>query len=87
MIERALGAGTPFRWIAGDEVYGNNSTLRGWLEDRRLGYVLAVASDQRGRWPDQQQRRVDAIVESLPTLAWERISAGQGSKGDPKPKN
>lgn len=32
--------------------------------------------------PDQQQRRVDAIVESLPALVWERISAGQGSKGE-----
>jgi len=82
MIERALGAGTPFRWIAGDEVYGNNSTLRAWLEDRRLGYVLAVASDQRMRWPDREQRRVDAIAHSLPALAWERISAGQGSKGE-----
>lgn len=82
MIERALGAGTPFRWIAGDEVYGNNSTLRAWLYDRRLGYVLAVASDQRMRWPDREQRRVDAIAHSLPALAWERISAGQGSKGE-----
>lgn len=82
MIKRALDAGAPFHWIAGDEVYGNNSKLREWLEDRRLGYVLAVASDQRMRWPDQQQRRVDAIVSSLPALAWERISAGQGSKGE-----
>jgi SRSO17 transposase len=82
MIERTLKAGAPFGWIAADEVYGNNSKLRGWLEEQRLGYVLAVASDQRMRWPDRQQRRVDAIAESLPALAWERVSAGQGSKGE-----
>ncbi len=82
MIGRALDAGTPFGWIAGDEVYGNNSKLREWLEDRRLAYVLAVASDQRMRWPDRQQRRVDAIAHSLPRMAWERVSAGQGSKGE-----
>src|SRR6266851_7035819 len=65
-IERALDAGVPFGWVAGDEVYGNNSKLRQWLEYRQLGYVLAVASDQRLRWPDREQRRVDAIAQSLP---------------------
>ena len=82
MIERALKAGAPCDWVAADEVYGNNNKLRQWLEDRQLGYVLAVASDQRLRWPDHQQRRVDTIARSLPHLAWERISAGSGSKGE-----
>jgi len=82
MIERALQAGAPCSWVAADEVYGNNSKLRQWLEQRRLGYVLAIASDQRMRWPDQDRRRVDAIAPSLPNLAWERISAGAGSKGE-----
>jgi hypothetical protein len=44
--------------------------------------VLAVASDQRIRWPDHEQRRVDAIARGLPNLAWERVSAGSGSKGE-----
>jgi SRSO17 transposase len=82
MIERALKAGAPCNWVAADEVYGNNSKLRQWLEGRRLGYVLAIASDQRMRWPDHEQRRVDTIELSLPNLAWERISAGSGSKGE-----
>ena len=82
MIERALEAGAPCKWVAGDEVYGNNSKLRQWLEQRRLGYVLAIASDQRMRWPDHEQRRVHAIAQSLPNLAWERVSAGSGSKGE-----
>jgi SRSO17 transposase len=82
MIERALDAGAPFGWVAADEVYGNNSKLRQWLEQRRVGYVLAVASDQRLRWPDRERRRVDQIAHSLPALAWERVSAGSGSKGE-----
>src|ERR1039457_2777261 len=47
MIEHALQAVAPCNWVAADEVYGNNSKLRQWLEQRRLGYVLAIASDQR----------------------------------------
>jgi len=82
MIERTLDAGVPCNWVAADEVYGNNSQLRYWLEERRLSYVLAIASDQRMRWPDYEQRRVDAIAQSLPSLAWERISAGSGTKGE-----
>jgi SRSO17 transposase len=49
---------------------------------QRLSYVLAVASDQRLRWPDGKQRRVDQIAHSLPALAWARLSAGAGSKGE-----
>jgi SRSO17 transposase len=82
MIERALDADAPCGWVAADEVYGNDRKLRRWLEERHLAYVLAVASDHRLRWPDREQRRVDAIVRSLPALAWERHSAGSGSKGE-----
>lgn len=82
MIERTLDVGASVGWVAGDEVYGNNSRLRQWLEQRQLSYVLAVACDQRLRWPDQQPRRADAIAEHLPALAWERGSAGSGSKGE-----
>jgi SRSO17 transposase len=68
-IERALKAGAPWNWVAADEVYGNNSKLRRWLEEQRLGYVMAVASDPRMRWPDREQGRVDTIAQSLPNLA------------------
>ena len=34
MIERAVKAGVPFAWVAGDEVYGGNPGLREWLEER-----------------------------------------------------
>ena len=47
MITRALDAGVPAAWVAGDEVYGANPGLRAELEARQNGYVLAVACDYR----------------------------------------
>jgi len=56
-----------------------DTTLRRevWRHDYRVGSRSCC-----GRWPDRQQRRVDAIAQSLPNLAWERVSAGSGSKGE-----
>ena len=47
MICRALDAGVPARWVAGDEVYGADPALRHELELRRVGYVLAIGCDRR----------------------------------------
>ena len=47
MIIRALDAGVPARWVAGDEVYGADPLLRAELEARRVGYVLAIGCDRR----------------------------------------
>lgn len=80
MIERALDAGSPAGWVAGNEAYGNDSSLRQWLEERPMAYVLAVVPDQRLRkW--LEERRVFAIEQGQGALAWERISAGLGNKG------
>ena len=40
MIRRALDAGVPAGWVAGDEVYGADPALRAELEARAIGYVL-----------------------------------------------
>src|SRR6187399_1317726 len=43
MLERALDAGVPCAWVAGDSVYGADRALRRRIEARGgLGYVLAV---------------------------------------------
>jgi SRSO17 transposase len=82
MIGRALDCGAAAAWVAADEVYGHDSKLRRFLEGRQMAYVLAVASDQRLWQPDFMQYRVDAIARSLPAPAWQRLSAGFGSKGE-----
>jgi SRSO17 transposase len=80
MIGRALDAGVPASWVAGDEVYGGNPLLRASLEGREVGYVLAVARDHQiltraGKF------RADALVKQLPKRAWQKFSAGTGAKG------
>ncbi|MGC4856818.1 transposase [Micromonospora sp. DT4] len=47
MIERAISAGLPARWVTADEAYGQDSKFRTWLQQQRFGYVLAVPRNQR----------------------------------------
>ena len=44
MIERALAAGVPFRWVAADSVYGVGDIERD-LRQAGKGYVLGVNSN------------------------------------------
>ena len=46
MIGRAVTAGVPFSWVAADEVYGGNPSLREWLEEQGIAYVMAVACSE-----------------------------------------
>jgi SRSO17 transposase len=80
MIEHAIAAGTPASWLAGDEVYGADPNLRARVRRLGLGYVLQVASNRRMPTP-AGPRRVDELAANLPDTAWERRSAGKGSKG------
>jgi SRSO17 transposase len=80
MTERAVTARVPFAWTAGDEVYGDNGPLRGWLEDSQIRYVLAVACDHRVP-AGAGQLRADKIAAGLPRRSWQRLSAGPGAKG------
>lgn len=82
MLARAFQSGIPSGWVAGDEVYGHDSKLRRWLEERHQPYVLAVGSDQRLWRPDMRQYRVDEIASQLPKRTWKRLSAGHGAKGE-----
>lgn len=81
MIERALDAGVPCAWVAGDTVYGGDRRLRLWLESRAQAHVLAVACDEPLEWQGPECARADEIVQGLPPQAWKRRSAGAGAKG------
>ncbi len=80
MIIRALEGGVPAPWVAADEVYGADPGLRDELERHGIGYVLAVACSHPVTTA-AGKLRADAIAASLPRLAWQRLSAGAGSKG------
>ncbi|MGH8276781.1 MAG: IS701 family transposase [Steroidobacteraceae bacterium] len=80
MLTRALNAGVPARWVAGDEVYGADPTLRRELETYQIGYVLAIGCDRRV--PTAAGLiRADTVTARLPKWAWQRLSAGPGAKG------
>jgi SRSO17 transposase len=84
LLERALAAGVQAAWVTGDSVYGGNRRLRVWLEQQGQPFVLAVASDEplfavlEGHWGEP---RADVIAGHIPADAWQRLSAGQGTKG------
>jgi SRSO17 transposase len=76
MLERAHAAGLPFAWVTADSVYGADHALRRWLQEHRLGYVLAVTKAQR-----LGLARVADRVAGIPASLWHRLSAGDGAKG------
>jgi SRSO17 transposase len=80
MLARAFAARVPAAWITGDEVYGNDGSLRRWLEAQQRPYVLAVACSHPV-WDGGRQVRVDALVAQIPPEAWQRLDVGAGSKG------
>jgi SRSO17 transposase len=80
MIARALEAGVPASWVAGDEVYGADPGLRAHLEASGTGYVLAVPRDHKVITGPGACRN-DQLARRLPSSAWQRRSAGPGAKG------
>jgi SRSO17 transposase len=80
MLKRAFEAGCQPAFVLADEVYGNDSKFRRFLESREQSYVLAVSCQQR-LWVEFRQERVDEIARSTPAQAWQRLSVGDGAKG------
>jgi SRSO17 transposase len=81
MLERALDAGVPAAWVTGDEAYGQVSALRRVLVERRMSYVLAVASNQRVHPAGGGEDRIDDAVAALDPRCWTTITVGAGAKG------
>jgi SRSO17 transposase len=80
LITRAVTAGVPAGWVAGDEVYGADPRLRATIRGHGLGYVLQVSANRRVPTA-AGPIRVDHLPGLLPPGAWQKRSAGAGSKG------
>ena len=83
MIRRAILAGVPFSWVAADAVYGVGDVEQA-LRRACKGYVLGVRSDHHfGSWAGKPAVAGTAaeIARDLAPSAWQRLSAGEGTKG------
>jgi SRSO17 transposase len=83
MIRRAIEADVPFAWVAADSVYGVGA-LEMDLRKAGKGYVLGVASNQQfNSWLGKPQvsGTAEEIMQGLDASAWQRLSAGEGTKG------
>ena len=80
MLWRALDAGLCAKWVTGDTVYGSHRPLREGLEARKQAYALAVSCQEQVE-VQGERKRVDQIAAGLGRDQWQRLSAGDGSKG------
>jgi SRSO17 transposase len=83
MINRAIAASVPFSWVAADSVYGVGDIEQA-LRRAGKGYVLGVASNHHfGSWLGKPvvAGTAEEIAQGLDPDAWQRLSAGEGTKG------
>ncbi len=83
MVERAIAAEVPFRWVAGDSVYGVGE-IEMALRRAGKGYVLGVNATQAfTSWTGKPlvAGTAEEIAKDLDPAAWRRLSAGEGTKG------
>ena len=83
MIARAITAAVPFKWVAGDTVYGVGD-IEQQLRRAGKGYVLGVSSAHVfrswGKRPPVAGTAADIARTRRPS-DWKRLSAGAGTKG------
>jgi SRSO17 transposase len=81
-----LAEGIAVPWVAGDEVYGSNPSLRSFCETEQIGYVLRVASNFPLTAGDGQATTAGQLLKTRKlgkrNRWWQVRSAGAGSKGE-----
>ncbi|WP_107502523.1 transposase [Streptomyces noursei] len=70
-----------FTYFLADAAYGQCRTLRAWLEERQVRYVLAVPKDEVLPLPDGRTRQARELYVLVPEDALERRSCADGAKG------
>ena len=84
MIERAINADVTFSWVAADSVYGVGD-IEMALRRAGKGYALGVnATHHFGSWIGKPEvsGTAEDIARDLDPAAWQRLSAGLGTKGE-----
>jgi SRSO17 transposase len=81
MIERAVDAGVPFGWVTADELYGNDTKFRLWMECRGIAHVVAVPKSASVVTMWLTKERVHKLVDQVDEGQWRRLSCGDGVRG------
>ncbi|MGW7672799.1 hypothetical protein ACWGJX_37750 [Streptomyces sp. NPDC054775] len=77
-----MESGIPFGWVTADEVYGQTSRIRVWLEEHDIPHVLAVPKSSMVMTMEFfGQARAHQLIGELPDDAWTRLSCGDGAHG------
>ena len=83
MLERAFEAEIPARWVLADSIYGADSKLRNWLEERGKGIMSWGSTGPLGSGTPDDITRCRTLARGTTRKPhWRRISAGEGSKGE-----
>src|SRR5450432_2620532 len=83
MIAHAIAVSVPFKWVAGDTVYGVGD-IEQQLRRAGKGYVLGVSSAHVFQsWGKRRSVAGNAadIAQTRRAPDWKRLSAGAGTKG------
>jgi hypothetical protein len=71
----------PFAWVTADELYGQDTKFRLWLESRGLAHVVAVPKNAMVVSMELTKVRVDRVIADLDETRWQRLSCGNGTRG------
>jgi SRSO17 transposase len=83
IIERAIASNVPFSWVAADSVYGVGD-IEMALKHAAKAYVLGVNANHPFRSCGKSltvAATAKDIAEAFPEDSWQRLSAGEGTKG------
>jgi SRSO17 transposase len=81
MLERAVAADVPARWVLADSFYGRSHAFRVWLEERGRPYAVMVPKTNAvplgGR-----KKKIEKLLERLPEGAFSEVrTAAQDASG------
>ena len=69
MIERAVEAEVPFGWVTADELYGQDTKFRLWLDAADIPHVVCVPKSAMVVSMELTKVRVQRVVAELPETA------------------
>ena len=80
LLERAIDAGVPARWVVADSFYGRSHGFRRWLEQQGHAYALMIPKTNAVRYQGRRER-VERLAGRLPGDAWVSVPAEGSSSG------